>query len=227
MEITTDSAASVDTHDVVASLLDPPTSLPVADIGAGYGNFTARLVSLGYEALAVDIDPEDYKRAGLSPAPFVQANLDEELPLDPESIAGLVCIEAVEHLEAPLRSLRLMTQAVAPGGFLILTTPNVSSLGSRLELLVRGHHEDFDDYCYKDNGHISPVSITQMRRMAGRLGLDLEVETYNVGRLPVPKLHQRPLRGSRWRRRSLGETLIVRMRKTGSPRVAGRDYLLG
>jgi SAM-dependent methyltransferase len=208
----------------VASLLDPPNARPVADLGAGKGNFTAHLASVGYRAVAFDIDALDYSRAGHSRAPFVVADLQRGLPVRSSSLAGVVCIETLEHLEGPLPTIREMARVVATGGFIILTTPNVLSLGSRLELLVRRHHEDFDDYCYEGNGHISPVSLTQIQRMASRLGLSVEEETYNVGRLPLPRLHQIPLHALRWRRSALGETLIVKLRKT---REAANDYMRG
>ena len=42
--------------------------------------------------------------------------------------------------------------------------------------------------------------------------------TYNVGRLPVPKIYGRVLlRSSRFRTGALGESLIVLFRKIGDP----------
>lgn len=209
--------SGLNNHAVVATLLDPPTSLPVLDIGAGIGNFTAHLQACGYKAVAVDIDPHDYRQAAHSTAPFIEADLDEELPVANESAAGVVAMEVLEHLEAPLRALRHMARAVVPGGFLIVTTPNVMSWGSRLELLVRGHHEHFGVYEFETNGHISPVSLVQLERMAGRLNLRAEHVTYNVGRLPLPKLHQIPLTRPRFRTQGLGESVIVKFRKAGPP----------
>lgn len=204
-------------HAIVSGLLDPPTDLPVLDIGAGVGNFTAHLVSRGYPAVALDIDPDDYYKAGHSRAPFITADLDEELPVRPASAAGAVAIEVLEHLESPLRTLRHMAEAVVPGGFIIITTPNVMSWGSRLELLVRGHHEHFGSYEYVTNGHLSPVALVQLQRMAQRLRLDDEIVTYNIGRLPLPRLHQYCLTRPRFRIQALGECLIVRFRKLGPP----------
>jgi SAM-dependent methyltransferase len=209
------SGAAINCHEIAAQYLDPPSELPVLDIGAGSGNFTAYLVSHGYKAVALDIDPLDYKQAAWSDAPFVATNLDEPLPIERESAAGAVAIEVLEHLEAPLFALRQMAEAVTVGGFVVITTPNIMSWGSRLELLIRGHHEFFGPYEYATNGHISPLSLVQLTRMAERLALNAEAITYNVGRLPIPRLHQRALTGPRWRRQAFGESLIVKFRKTG------------
>jgi SAM-dependent methyltransferase len=204
-------------HKIVAELLDPPGDLPVLDLGAGRGNFTAYLLATGYRAIAIDIDENDYKHAGYSDAPFVAANVDESLPLDRESSSGCVAIEVLEHLEAPLRALRQMADATVVGGFIILSTPNVMSWGSRLELLIRGHHELFGDHEYETNGHISPLSLVQLTRMGERLALIPEVVTYNIGRMPLPRLHQRPLTRRWFRVQGLGESLILKFRKTGAP----------
>lgn len=209
--------SAMNNHAIVSDLLDRPDGLPILDIGAGVGNFTAHLVARGYDAIALDIDPDDYIHAGFSTAPFISANLDEALPLEPESAAGAVAIEVLEHLESPLRTMRDLAGALVPGGFLIVTTPNIMSWGSRLELLVRGHHEHFGDYEYTTNGHISPLSLTQLKRMGERLSLIPEVITYNIGRLPLPRVHQYPLTRPRFRIQALGECVIVKFRKAGLP----------
>jgi SAM-dependent methyltransferase len=211
------AGAAINTHEVVSRLLDPPGSRPVLDIGAGRGNFTAHLLSNGYTAVAVDIDIDDYSNAGYSSAPFMVVDLDDRIPVAPDSAAGAIAIEVLEHLEAPLRAMRLIAAGVSLGGFLIFTTPNVMSWGSRLELLVRGHHEYFGALEYETNGHISPVSLTQLLRMGKRLGLTPEAVTYNVGRLPIPRLHQITLKRPRFRNGALGESLIVKFRKTALP----------
>jgi SAM-dependent methyltransferase len=217
-------AAALNVHEIVAELLDPPSALPVLDLGAGKGNFTAHLLSEGHKAIALDIDPTDYAEAGYCDAPFIETNLDDCLPVLPGSASGAVAIEVLEHLEAPLHALRRTAEAIITGGFLIVTTPNVMSWGSRLELLVRGHHELFGDHEYETNGHISPVALSQLERMGTRLALKAEVVTYNIGRLPLPRLHQYPLSAQRFRTKALGESVIVKFRKIG-PALA--DYTRG
>jgi hypothetical protein len=53
--------------------------------------------------------------------------------------------------------------------------------------------------------------------MGERLSLQTEVVTYNVGRLPAPRLHQYPLKGQKFRNAALGESVIVKFRKLGLP----------
>jgi len=207
-------SAGPHTHEVVASILDPPRKHAVVDFGAGYGNFTAYLEMAGYPTIAVDIDRGDYQRSGHSSAPFVWANLDDALPDLPLPIDGAVGIEVIEHLENPLRFLRQVADLLPDGGWFVVTTPNILSLSSRLEFLVRGKEFGFSDLDYETNGHISPVSLTQLRRLGTRVGLRVEVVTYNVGRIPLPKVRRRVELGGRWSRSELlGESLIVKFRK--------------
>jgi SAM-dependent methyltransferase len=211
-----DSRAGPFTHEIVASLLDPPDGSLVADFGAGTGNFAAYLEQAGYNVVAIDIDREDYIAAGYASAPFIEANLDDDVPELPSQLGGAVAIEIVEHLESPLRLLRQISGLLAEDGWLIVTTPNVESIGSKLELLVRGHDSCFDDDAYRSNGHISPVGLRQIRKLAERTGLEVEVVTYNLGRIPLPKLRQRfQITSSIGRTAWLGDSLIVKLRKTG------------
>lgn len=207
------------THEVVASLLDRPTELCVIDLGAGPGNFTAYLERAGYRVVAIDIDEEDYRRAGHATAPFIVANLDEVLPqLMDDGIGGVVAIEILEHLESPLRLIRSVADVLVNDGWLIVTTPNVSSLSSKLELIVRGNEFGFRDDDFDLNGHISPISLKQLTRIGSRVGLEIERVTYNVGRIPVPRLRRRFLLRSDWARcELLGESLIVKFRKRRAP----------
>jgi SAM-dependent methyltransferase len=202
------------THQVVASVLDPPNDLTILDLGAGPGNFTAYLHNAGYPVIAVDIDEDDYRRAGYASAPFLKANLDESLPDLPGPLGSAVAIEVIEHLENPLRFIRMLADTLVDGGSLVVTTPNVLSLSSRLEFLARCRNFNFSDDDYENNGHISPVSLKQLYRIGARVGLTVEVTTYNVGRIPFPRLRRRVLLRGEWARSELfGESLIVKFRK--------------
>jgi SAM-dependent methyltransferase len=138
------------------------------------------------------------------------------MPIASSSLDGIVAVEVVEHLEQPLFFVREAARCLRLGGWMIVTTPNVLSLGSRLEFLVRGYVSGFCDDEFRDNGHISPVSLLDLRRIAGRAGLAVEEVTYNVGRFPIPCVYRRVMtRRDLFRNGLFGEALIVRLRKTG------------
>jgi SAM-dependent methyltransferase len=207
--------AGIGTHAAVAALVDPPDGETVLDAGAGEGAFTEWLVSHGYNAVAVGIEREQYRFPG---ARFVQTDLDQGLPFSDSSLVGIVAIEVLEHLENPLRLFREAARCLTDGGWLVVTTPNVRSLSSRFNFLIRGHHLYFGRADYEGNGHVSPIGLDQIQAIAARAGLSVELVTYNIGKLPVPRLRHRVLlRGRRFLNELWGDALIVRLRKVSPP----------
>ena len=54
----------------------------------------------------------------------------------------VLLVEVIEHLEAPWSSLRKAAPALATGGRIVVSTPNIASLRNRLELGREGQpHE--------------------------------------------------------------------------------------
>ena len=63
-------------------------------------------------------------------------------------------VEVIEHLEAPWSALRLAAKLLAPGGRIVISTPNLATLRHRLELAVRGRLTSFRP---ANQPHISPA----------------------------------------------------------------------
>jgi SAM-dependent methyltransferase len=210
-----EAMAGKNTHETVAHLLDPPARAIVIDAGPGLGSFTERLTAIGHRPVAIGVAPEQFL---VKYTPYVQADLDVGLPLDAASVTGMVAIEVIEHLEAPLRFFREAGRCLRTGGWLIVTTPNTLSLASKLSFALRNRFTYFGDEVYETNGHISPVSEIDIRRIAARSGFEVEHVTYNVGKLPIPKIrHRYPLKSDRFQTRMFGESLIMKLRKVGPP----------
>jgi SAM-dependent methyltransferase len=209
--------AGIGTHAALAALLAAPAGGIVLDAGAGQGAFTAWLADHGYRVIALGIEPSQF---GFGGARFVQTNLDQGLPFRDQSVEGIAAIEVLEHLENPIGFVREASRCLQRGGWLALTTPNVKSISSRLSFLVRGHHLYFGPKDYEANGHINPVSIEQIRSVAERTGMTIEIVTYNLGKLPVPRLrHRLLLTHPRFRTALWGDALIVLLRKVRPPQL--------
>ncbi|MGH9124351.1 MAG: class I SAM-dependent methyltransferase [Acidimicrobiales bacterium] len=210
------AGAGVDTHRRVEELIDQPGPGWVVDAGAGHGAFTQVLVRNGYRTVGLEIKPGHFRCRS---APHILVDVDRGLPIAPSSLDGIVAIELIEHLECPLFFVREAARVLRMGGWMVVTTPNVLSLGSRLEFLVRGYVSGFCENEFRDNGHISPVSLLDLRRIGERAGLEVEAVTYNVGRFPLPGIYRRlTTRRDLFRNAMFGESLIVRLRKTRLPR---------
>lgn len=102
-------------------------------------------------------------------------------------------VEIIEHLEAPRAFLREIHRLLAPGGLAIVTTPNISSLPSRLVFLATGCFDLFvpfegrlkDAYSEEADGHISPIPNWMMRYFLRELGYQIEAERYTMAYLPI------------------------------------------
>jgi SAM-dependent methyltransferase len=98
------------------------------EIGSGLGHLTGQLEGT-FETYATDINHwalvQSKQVAGRT---ALQAASAEELPFS-EGIFGVVIIKhVVEHLPHPKKAISELGRVTAPGGVLILATPNLSSL---------------------------------------------------------------------------------------------------
>lgn len=106
----------------------------------------------------------------------------------------VVALEVIEHLESPLGFLRETAKLTRPGGYVVLTTPNVDNFPSRILFGLRGQLRGAS--ATDDPGHISPILLwTFAQRLVPRAGLRLEHQWRYPpdGFLPGPGLKRRAL----------------------------------
>ncbi len=115
--------------------LNLPTGARVLDAPCGNGVLTVAFAQQGFSATGADLDSEAAALLGPS---FTQANLDAALPWPDENFDAAFCTEGIEHLENHFSFLREIRRILKPGGFLILTTPNITALRSRVRFFGSG-----------------------------------------------------------------------------------------
>lgn len=115
--------------------LNLPTGGRVLDAPCGNGALTVAFAQQGFSATGADLDSEAAALLGPS---FTQANLDAALPWPDENFDAAFCTEGIEHLENHFSFLREIRRILKPGGFLILTTPNITALRSRVRFFGSG-----------------------------------------------------------------------------------------
>jgi SAM-dependent methyltransferase len=162
------------THEAAMNLLRKHVTwpLPTLDLASGSGAFLARLRDHGFTDLdAGEIDERSFAFPDLKPR-HVDLNLDFASQIDRRY--GLIsALEILEHLDSPRHFLKQVHALLQPGGYLLLSTPNIANWAGRLRFLLRGEHRQFQEHDYHYQRHISPTTDIQMKLMFKEIGLRL------------------------------------------------------
>jgi len=119
-----------------------PAGAQVLDAPCGAGALCQALAKNGFEAWGADVDPECGARLLLNQR-FLTADFNRALPFPDSSFDAVFSVEGIEHLEDRYAFLREAGRVLRPGGALVLTTPNIVSLRSRVRFLGSGFfHKD-------------------------------------------------------------------------------------
>jgi len=115
----------------------------VLDVGCGTGYLLERLAGRGFSGVGVDLSPKSVEHAQ---ARLRAIGADDRLRAEvgsayepPEGPFDLITLtDVLEHLEDPRACLRALRARLAPGGLIVVSTPNRRSLqGARRWLAER------------------------------------------------------------------------------------------
>ena len=161
-------------------------SLRVLDLSAGRGEIASALARDGATVRGTHFRADDYKTRGApppDPAVALDADVDltRPLPYSDGSFDLVILCEVAEHLPTYIPVVAEIGRVLAAGGRLVLSTPNVARLHSRLHYFWSGTHKlirrragwdlGADDlYAY----HISPVDFPLLHTLLHQAGLSVE-----------------------------------------------------
>jgi 2-polyprenyl-3-methyl-5-hydroxy-6-metoxy-1,4-benzoquinol methylase len=112
-----------------------PPDAKILDAPCGAGALTMALRDRGYQMAGADVDPA---AAGVLSGTFTMVDLSQPLPWPDRSFDAALSVEGIEHLENRHAYLRELARVLKPEGTLILTTPNIVSLRSRVRFRGSG-----------------------------------------------------------------------------------------
>jgi SAM-dependent methyltransferase len=167
-------ASTSEIVDAALELAQPRPNLSWLDVGCGRGDLLRLIRDRWQPAALTGIDPIDWLADDLREDVQFQALAAEGLNGLPRADRVLL-VEVIEHLEAPWSALRAAARAVAPGGRLVVSTPNLATLRNRLELGLRGRLTSFRP---DNEPHISPALPHVTRRILSEEGLSAEEQSF-------------------------------------------------
>lgn len=157
----------------------------VLELGPAAGHCTRALVANGCRVVGIEIDPEaaqvleqfaERVVIGDLSAPSVVASA-----IDAERFDVVLGGDVLEHLPDPLGVLRACRAALKPGGYVVLSLPNVAHADVKIHLLAGRF--PYQDTGLLDRTHLhffTLTSIEEMLRDAGLLLVDLKRVTMPV-----------------------------------------------
>jgi SAM-dependent methyltransferase len=166
--------------DLLAGVDWPNAQL--VDVGAGRGHFV-RLVATRLRArgldprehlFACDLLPESFEAEEIPCRPI---GSDGRLPFADQQFDAAVCVEVIEHVEDPFLLWRELARIAKAGATIVVTTPNVLNVNSRLRALFTGFPLLFDPLPLDRHdprrlgGHIHPLTPYYLAYGALRAGL--------------------------------------------------------
>ncbi len=164
-----------------ASVLDAPCG--------GTAGLTLALKKRGFLATGADVDEEAAKVLG---AAFTRVNLDKQLPWAEETFDAVICTEGIEHLENHLAFLRDVVRILKPSGLLLLTTPNITALRSRIRFFGSGFFgrdaRPLDERARHPLHHIGLATFPELRYELHTSGFQL-IEARHTHIKPISYLY--------------------------------------
>jgi SAM-dependent methyltransferase len=153
----------------------------IVDLGLSRGLLLERFRRYsGAELAGIEIDPAEIERArvrGLEPLQhFVNVFdgnvMSARLPYEDGSAEVILAGEIIEHVVDTESFLREIHRTLAPGGALVLSTPNIFWPKNRARLLM-GRYPDVLEYRSRygtDFGHVRIFGPAQLRELLGETG---------------------------------------------------------
>ena len=152
------------THEEVFKLITKNKLAKIIDIPCGFGAFIKRLNDAGYSNV-FGLDIQNILKFKFSN--FLTGSMNEKLPIASNSFDCVVCIDGIEHIDEQFQFIREIKRILINQGELIISTPNISSLGSRWRWFLSGHHNKCKAPLDENNPnplhHIGMMSFQELR----------------------------------------------------------------
>lgn len=133
----------------------------------------------GAEIMTVNLDPAAQQfRAKAYPS---------AVPLPEHSVHLAFALEIIEHLTSPFHLLSEAFRLLAPGGHLVITTPNVTRIGNVFKLLIGRSPNDrlgppgYDNPDDEWRPHVREYAMHELEEMLAQTGFEIAERRFFLG----------------------------------------------
>ncbi len=145
------------------------------DVGCGRGDFAATLIEAGWEVTGVEPSAEACAEASRRGVDARRGGV-RDAALEPSSYDAAVFRHSLEHLDDPVGDLRLVAEALRPGGLVLIEVPNFGGWQAR-RFGSRWYHLDLP----RHRQHFAVPALAGAVERAGLEALRLGTTTSTVG----------------------------------------------
>lgn len=152
-------------HEPVGKLLD---------VGCGGGRFLNRIKKRGWQVEGIDFDEQASKKVTTRYGIKTHVGDLTQCALPADSFDVITMSQTIEHLYDPRATLRESLRILKPDGLLVMTTPNVRSIGAR----------EFAEFWrgWEAPRHLHLFSVESLQQLTQNAGFAvIEARTYSAG----------------------------------------------
>jgi len=141
------------------------------DVGCGSGEFSSKLIALGWDVYGVELVSEQVVLAEQKGIKAYQSNLGETaMPFESDFFDLVFAGEIIEHVIDTDMFILDLQRVTKPEGILIITTPNLASFENRIRLLF-GVYPEWMDYSLQEGcGHVRAYTPKVLKRQLSKSG---------------------------------------------------------
>ncbi len=150
----------------ILELLPKKQGLKLLDVGCGEGYFFDHIKDLNYEYSGMDISNEQVKKAKNKGLNVIKYDASVQWPQLDKTYDVVFASEIIEHVFDTDFFLHECSRVLKGHGILLLTTPNIAYLGSRVRLLCGRRPPVIDCRADKNtSGHIRAFTYYDLKKL--------------------------------------------------------------
>ena len=168
-------------YDLALAMLRPVQGLRILDVPCASGGFASQLKAEGATCIAADL------ATTMRHQPAVALDMNRSLPFPDSTFDAVTCLEWIEHTHDPHGLIRDLYRLLRPGGRLVLSTPNIHNVRSRIKFALCGTLFWFDPREVTGVGHVTVIPYFILKHILTVVGFsDIAVQTNAFVRPSMP-----------------------------------------